>query len=309
MDSLADFDLNEALKSYQNDPQSIYTPEANADILDCEHDPESLNSVALINSVLNPIVDGVTENPESIARPSNLDSLQFLLKQSAVVPPSSLSKILDLIVSGLSAEADAVHHDLEAEEESVQHHKKLLELFAFLLQWAFSATEARASTEKATAPAARAKGKGTKAKAGANKDAAWDPTAQFQTALDTMAKVMKLKLARIFVTTSERDTFISLFTRPVYLLLEDEARIKNTAIRMHSFRVLCIAVKHHGHAYGMSIPHGLPVFFTNTTQALKPPSSRACPTLSTCPNPWPSFSTSFPSNTTILNWPKRSCEN
>ena len=65
-----------------------------------------------------------------------------------------------------------------------------------------------------------------------------------------MCKVLKLKLARIFVTTSERDTFVSLFTRPVYLVLESEQRVKSTAIRMHAFKVLCIAVKHHGHAFG-----------------------------------------------------------
>ena len=61
---------------------------------------------------------------------------------------------------------------------------------------------------------------------------------------------MKLKLSKIFVTTPERDTFVSLFTRPVYLLLENEARVKNVAIRMHAFKVLCVAVKHHGHASG-----------------------------------------------------------
>jgi len=34
------------------------------------------------------------------------------------------------------------------------------------------------------------------------------------------------------------------------MVLESEQRVKNTAIRMHSFKVLCIAVKHHGHGYG-----------------------------------------------------------
>jgi condensin complex subunit 1 len=65
-----------------------------------------------------------------------------------------------------------------------------------------------------------------------------------------MCKVLKLKLSKIFLTTSERDTFISLFTRPVYMVLESEQRVKNTSIRMHAFKVLCIAVKHHGHGYG-----------------------------------------------------------
>lgn len=249
MEALADFDIRESLKAYQNDPLSIYTPEANSDLVDCEHDPENLTN-ALINNVLNPIVDSVTENPESIARAANFDSLQFLLKQSAAIPTTCLSKMLDLIVSAMSAEADVIHQDLEAEDESIQHHKKLLEMFAFLLQWSFSATEARASTDKSAAPPVKAKPKATKTKPAA-KDAPWDPSNALQAALDVMAKVMKLKLAKIFVTTSERDTFIALFTRPVYLLLEDEARVKNTALRMHSFRVLCIAVKHHGHAYGI----------------------------------------------------------
>ncbi|GAB7355440.1 hypothetical protein MBLNU459_g5947t1 [Dothideomycetes sp. NU459] len=251
MDDLSDFDIHDALKAYQNDPSTIQTPEASAELVDCEHNPETLTS-ALVNSVLNPIVDAITENPEAVARASNLDSLQFLLKQYSSIPTTALSKTLDLIVSGLSAEADVVHHDLEAEEqESIQHHKKLLEIFAFLLQWCLASVETRVSTEKSTAPAARGRGaKPSKAKGSSTKDAAWDPSTQIQTAFDTMTKVMKLKLAKIFVTTSERDTFIGLFTRPVYVMMESEARVKNTAIRMHSFRVLCIAVKHHGHAYG-----------------------------------------------------------
>lgn len=79
MDALADFDLNEALKSYNNAPLSIHTPEASSDLVDCEHDPESL-TIALVNSVLNPIVDAIAENPEAVARAANFDSLQFLLK-------------------------------------------------------------------------------------------------------------------------------------------------------------------------------------------------------------------------------------
>jgi condensin complex subunit 1 len=35
--------------------------------------------------------------------------------------------------------------------------------------------------------------------------------------------------------------------------LESEQRVKNTSIRMHTFKVLCIAVKHHGHGYGAAL--------------------------------------------------------
>ncbi|KAF2495616.1 hypothetical protein BU16DRAFT_527406 [Lophium mytilinum] len=251
MDARIDFDINDALKHYLSDPAAISTPEAASDLVDCEHDPESLTA-ALVNSALNPVVDAVAENPDAITRSSNFDTLQFLLKTSSQIPPAALTKILDLVVSGLSAQADITHADLEADEqETVQHHKQLLEVFGFLLQWSVTAVETRAAEKSASAPAARGRGgKGAKSKAGANKDAVWDSSAQLQTALDVMSKVMKLKLAKIFMTTSERDTFISLFTRPVYLVLESEARVKNTAIRMHAFKVLCIAVKHHGHAFG-----------------------------------------------------------
>lgn len=274
MDDRIDFDINDSLKQYLSDPSAVRTPEADSALVDCENDPESLTT-ALINSALNPIVDAVAENPDAITRSSNFDSLQFLLKcapttpksqyirepdcalsapsrPSSLLPLSSLSKIFDLVVSGLAAEADVVHSDLETDEqESVQHHKQLLEIFGFLLQWTIAAVERCAAEKSASAPASRGRGgKGAKSKAGASKDANWDSSAQLQTALDVMSKVLKLKLAKIFVTTSERDTFINLFTRPVYLVLESETRVKSTAIRMHAFKVLCIAVKHHGHAFG-----------------------------------------------------------
>lgn len=154
---------------------------------------------------------------------------------------------MDLVVSGLGAEAEIVHQEEQEGETETTQHRQILEIFAFLLQWCIAAVETKSAEKPASAPA-RGKAKG--GKKNAQKDGTWDPSAQLQTALDTMTKVMKLKLAKIFVTTSERDTFISLFTRPVYQVLESEQRVKSTAIRMHTFKVLCVAIKHHGHAYG-----------------------------------------------------------
>ena len=166
------------------------------------------------------------------------------------VPSPALSKILDLIVSALSTQADIIHADLEAEEQdAIPHHKNILEMYGFLLRWTISAVETRALEKSASAAAARGRAKATKTKSGASKDGSWDASAQLEIALDRMSKVLKLKLGRIFVTTSERDTFIGLFTKPVYHILENEVRVKSNAIRNHCFRILCIAVKHHGHAY------------------------------------------------------------
>lgn len=278
MDDRVDFDINESLKHYLNDPATVATPEADSGLVDCENDPESLTN-GLINIILNPIVDSVAESPDALTRSSSFDSLQFLLKcaptslksqqnyptepdcelfilsrSSCLIPPHALSKVLDLVVSGLSAEADIVHHDLETEEQdAAQNHKQLLEMYGFLLQWTLSVVETKAAEKPATTSAARGRGanKSTKSKPG-TKDGSWDSSAQLQLALDVMCKILKLKLGKIFLTTSERDTFVNLFTRPVYLIMESEQRVKSTALRMHAFKVLCIAVKHHGHAFGMT---------------------------------------------------------
>lgn len=167
----------------------------------------------------------------------------------------ALSKMFDLITSGLGAEADAVHHDLESDDaqELVTHHKQLLEIYGFLLQWTIAAVETKAAEKSSAGVARGGRGKPKGKKAGpAGPDGSWDSSAQLETALGTMCRVLKLKLANIFLTTSERDTFIGLLTRPVYMILESEQRIKSTSIRMHAFKVLCISVKHHGHGYGES---------------------------------------------------------
>ncbi|KAK0385515.1 hypothetical protein NLU13_6695 [Sarocladium strictum] len=246
-----DFDINDALKHYMSDPSSISTPEADGALFDCENDPEALTN-AVINPVLNPIVDAVADSPDAITRASNIDSLQFLLKHATNIPAHALSKVFDLVMSGLSAEADAVHSDIDSpdEQDAVAHHKQLLEIYGFLLQWTIAAVEAKAAEKSTTAPVARGRGK---AKKGPAKQEVWDSAAQLQSALDVMCKVLRLKLSKIFLTTSERDTFIGLLTRPVYLILESEQRAKSTPIRMHSFKVLCIAVKHHGHGYAAQI--------------------------------------------------------
>jgi condensin complex subunit 1 len=180
------------------------------------------------------------------------DSELFKLSRyTSFLSAHALSKIFDLITSGLATEADAIHHDLDSDEqELVAHHKQLLEMYGFLLQWTIAAVETKAAEKSSTTvPSRGGRGK-PKGRKDAAKDGTWDSSTQLETALGTMCKVLRLKLGKIFLTTSERDTFISLLTRPVYLILESETRIKSTSIRMHAFKVLCIAVKHHGHGYG-----------------------------------------------------------
>ena len=273
MDNRVEFDINESLKLYLSDPATIPTSEASPELADCENDPDNFTP-ATIDAALEPIVEALAENPENIFRSDVFDTIQFLLKcapasteaqvsrpvdqhadlfvicrQSSLLPVPSLSKLLDLIVSGLATSADVANQDVENDEqESIHHHKQTLEIYAFLLQWTIASVEVKAA-EKSNAAPARRGGKGAKSNT-ATKDGVWDSAAQIQAAMDTMCRVMRLKLNRIFETTSDRDTFVNLFTRSIYLIMETEARMKITAVRMFCFKVLCIAVKHHGHAIG-----------------------------------------------------------
>ncbi|KAG6008266.1 hypothetical protein E4U21_004728 [Claviceps maximensis] len=245
------FDINDALKHYMSDPSAIPTPEADSALFDCENDPETLTN-SVINPVLNSIVDAVAHDPDAILRQANMDSLQFLLKYTSFLPTHALSKVFDLVMSGLSVECDYMYNDMDTpdEQESVPHHKELLEIYGFLLQWTIAAVETKAAEKSSAAPVARGRGKPKKS---ASKEESWDSATQLQAALEIMCKVLKQKLSKIFLTTSERDTFIGLLTRPVYMILESEQRAKTMSIRMHCFKVLCIAVKHHGHGYAAQI--------------------------------------------------------
>ena len=273
MGNHVEFDINESLKLYLSDPVTIPTPEAASELLDCENDPDNFNS-STVDTALEPIVEALSENPDNIFRSDVLDTIQFLLKcapvspeaevsrpaehyadlfvlcrQSSLLPVSSLSKLFDLVVSGLATSADIANQDVENDEqETLLHHKQTLEIYAFLLQWTIASVETKAA-EKSNAAPGRRGGKGTKSKT-ATKDGVWDSAGQIQAAMDTMCRVMRLKLNRIFQTTSDRDTFVNLFTRSIYLIMETEARMKITAVRMFCFKVLCVAVKHHGHGIG-----------------------------------------------------------
>lgn len=73
------FDLNESLKYYLNDPISVPCDSADSELVDCEGDGEALTKEQ-INRILDPIIDAIAENPEGISRAYAYDSIQCMLK-------------------------------------------------------------------------------------------------------------------------------------------------------------------------------------------------------------------------------------
>ena len=122
-----------------------------------------------------------------------------------------MTKLMDVIVSGLSSQADALASELESPDaEGLDSFRKPLEMYSFLLFWIISSAETVGS-QKPTTSKETTRGRQSKAKqAAAAKDQTinWDHTPQLQTAFDVMCKILKLKLAKIWTLTSEKDTFV-----------------------------------------------------------------------------------------------------
>lgn len=77
-------------------------------------------------------------------------------------------------------------------------------MYSFLLQWAVNAIE-KTSSQADLAPKSRARAKQSSQEGQSTSKNAIN---QLQNCLDVMCKVQKLKLSKLFVTTSERDLFI-----------------------------------------------------------------------------------------------------
>jgi condensin complex subunit 1 len=123
-----------------------------------------------------------------------------------------MTKLMDVIVSGLNSQAEALASELESPDaEGLDSFRKPLEMYSFLLLWIITCAE-NISTHKSTSTIKETtRGRQSKAKqAAAAKEQAthWDYTLQLQMAFDVMCKVLKLKLAKVWSLTSEKDTFV-----------------------------------------------------------------------------------------------------
>ncbi|KAG9309978.1 non-SMC mitotic condensation complex subunit 1-domain-containing protein [Chiua virens] len=205
-------------------------------------------------------VDRTAYNPESIVDPEIFDIFRSLLKHADAVPGALMSKLLDSITSGFNTQIDAAIRDSREEDQQVvMAHKVPLEMYAFLLHWFVSAAEKVKSRGEEDAPQPQPKarrGKGGKAggsRAAAKTAEAWSWVGQIPGTLEIFSKAMKLKTHRIWMTSPERDAFITCLTRPAYHIAESEQYMKDSTIKMNVYKVICTAVKNHGHAVAAQI--------------------------------------------------------
>src|SRR5271169_113114 len=125
---------------------------------------------------------------------------------------TAMTKLMDVIVSGLNSQAEILASELESPDaEGLDAFRKPLEMYSFLLLWIITCAEGIGTQKTSSTSKETTRGKQSKAKQAAaakGQAAQWDYTPQLQTAFDVMCKVLKLKLAKVWTVTSEKDTFV-----------------------------------------------------------------------------------------------------
>ncbi|KAG8948308.1 Condensin complex subunit, partial [Tulasnella sp. 419] len=212
-----------------------------------------------ISSALEHAVEAVATSPDNIVEQEVLDEYRSLLKHAQNLRGSTMSKMLDSITSGLQAEVDNTVRDIDADDqESFAMHRQTLDVYAFLLYWFASVAEKsglKADDEQVQAAKPK-RGKSTKTTSKKNAAAAseaWSWVAQIPNTLNVICKLLKIKSHRIWMSATDRDAFINCITRPAYHIMENEAYMKSQEVKLGVCKVICLAVKNHGHAFGAQI--------------------------------------------------------
>lgn len=240
------FELQEELQALQ-DVSSYVIPN--------EHDIPSM-SHQQVAALLEGAVESVADSSENIVDPQVLDVYRSFLRYADSLSGSFMSKMLDSISSGLAAQIETTVHDIEHEDaQTVAGHRTPIEVYAFLLQWFVSVAEKAKGGDDDEIPIAAPKGrKGKNAKSGTGRTAPgkkgtnnWSWENHISNVLALISKVLRLKTQRIWTTTTERDTLIGCLTRPAYYVMESEIHMKQQPVRLAVYKVICLAVKHHGH--------------------------------------------------------------
>lgn len=242
------YNLQEELLSLSADP-SLYPIGNELDIPDL--------SSSSVDTFLSEAIERVVHSPDAIhvSPEETFDVIASVLKHADApcIDGNALQKTLDAIISGLSNRSNAImavvapgNDDMDAPLE----HKVYIERWAFLLQWFVAAAERGAGRDPGETVAAAAR-KGGKKKTKTNAVSsyfAWADHLPF--VLSAMHRALRIPTSRIWRTSVEREAFVSCFTKPAYQLCEVESYLKVNEVRLGIYKVICLAVKFHGHGFG-----------------------------------------------------------
>ncbi|KAF9195978.1 Condensin complex subunit [Haplosporangium sp. Z 11] len=236
------FELDEELNNVQQD--SIH--------ISREITIEGENQRTLDN-ILNEIVDSVQEASGNITDNFLFDQIRSFIKHFNTLKKATATKVWDIVLSGFNAEVISTAQDLDINDQDVyMHHREPLEMYGFLIFWIIGITEQRATSRAVavdkTGKATRGKGVRKETDGADDRISTW--TAEKQRAMDLMSKCVELPLSKIWTATHEKETFISLFFKPAYQILENKENIKIASLKQRVYKVLCTCIKRHNHEFG-----------------------------------------------------------
>ncbi|KAH9976338.1 non-SMC mitotic condensation complex subunit 1 [Lactifluus volemus] len=168
-------------------------------------------------------------------------------------------------MSGFAAEVDAAAHDIDLEDQQTcAAHRVPMEIRPARWRRSTYPTSMRPLPRylqsHGRGGAERQRNATQSRVVSKNKAAEWSWKDQIVPILTLIAKVLKLKTSKIWTVSEERDTFIGRHTVPAYHATENEQYMKSQLVKLGVYKVIRLAVKHHGHA---------PAAQTSITQSLQ----------------------------------------
>ncbi|CAN6674953.1 condensin complex subunit 1 [Trichomonascus vanleenenianus] len=221
-----DFNLAEVFAEFSSDPERLIDDSSlpSSDPYEC----------------LDTLIDQLAVSPNNITESDNENTLAYCINSFQDLNEKSRERLLDIIVSGMQHQINSVS-DLQPGDSSLQELKSLVERYSFYLHWYLINLEK--TSFKNQMMVHRAPGTNARQK----------PSAEFAyaiqlvlTSLESACSMLKqTNLGVMLATSSELDLFMSMFLKPVYLLMENEQLMKNAPARMHMFKAICLTVKSH----------------------------------------------------------------
>ncbi|KAI9242455.1 MAG: armadillo-type protein [Podila humilis] len=237
------FELDEELLSLQD---TVHIP---GEIPIEGENPKSLERI------LNEIVDSLQDASGNITDETLFDQIRSFIKHFNTLQKKTATKVWDIVLSGFNAELQVTAQDLDFnDQDAYLQHRTPLEIYGFLIYWIISITEQKATSKAATmdksGKATRPKGSRAKNDGDDSEQGVSTWTTEKQRALDLMCKCLGLHLSKIWTATHEKESFISLFFKPAYQILENKENVRVSALKQRVYHVLCLCIKNHNHEFG-----------------------------------------------------------
>lgn len=201
---------------------------------------------------LNVIIDQLAVSPEQIdASPDSLEALIDLCHDFPHLTPKLQTQLSYLISSSLSNLSKDIKANLSSNVNFTEigglipQWKRHLEEYGYLIQVLLTFLQDELHKVSSQSTNLNRSAKNSKNDS-ANVELFKRDCNQMENLLESITKLLEINLSKIFQTTPEKDLFISLFTRPLFVLLEIEPVTKVSSLKMFIQRILAMCVKNHG---------------------------------------------------------------